>query len=69
MLKPQEMVRILKRMGFEELRQVGSHLVLGNRSTGKITTVPIHSGDLRRSTMKEIIKQTGLTQEEFGELL
>ena len=65
MLKPQEMVRALKKADFEELRQVGSHLVLVNRATKKVTTVPLHSGDLNRNTMKEIIKQSGFSEEEF----
>jgi mRNA interferase HicA len=69
MLKPREVVRILKRAGFEELRQIGSHLAMGNRKTRKVTTVPIHSGDIKRSTLREIIKQSGLSVEEFLELL
>ena len=69
MLKPKEAVRALKKAGFEELRQTGSHLAMGNRKTGKITTVPMHSGDLKRSLLKEIIKQSGLSEEEFRNLL
>lgn len=34
-----------------------------------MTDVPIHSGDLKRWLMKEIIKQADLTEEEFRKLL
>lgn len=69
MLKPTEVVRALKRCGFEELRQEGSHLILGNRETKKITVVPMHRRDLRKGTLGRIIKQTGLSHEEFVKLL
>ena len=57
--------KALKKAGFERLTQRGSHLHLRHPQTRRRTIVPIHPGDLRRSTLKEIIKQAGLTEEEF----
>ena len=68
MLKPKEVVRILKRAGFEEMRQSGSHLILANKETIKVVPVPMHSGDIKRGLLLGIIKQAGMTQEDFIQL-
>jgi predicted RNA binding protein YcfA (HicA-like mRNA interferase family) len=59
-------VRALKRLGFQEVRQKGSHLTLHNPRTGAICTVPIHSGEtLAPKTLQSILKQAGVSLEEF----
>jgi predicted RNA binding protein YcfA (HicA-like mRNA interferase family) len=58
-------VRILKKAGFEEMRQSGSHLILANRDTKKMIPVPMHSGDIKRGLLLGIIKQSGMTQGDF----
>ena len=67
-LKPKEVVAALQRAGFGSPRQKGSHYILVH-SDGRRTSVPVHGKDLKRGTMFEIIKQAGLTQEEFAALL
>ena len=48
-MTPKEMVRLLKANGFEEVRQPGtSHLRMVNKETGRQTTVPMQSKDLRK---------------------
>jgi predicted RNA binding protein YcfA (HicA-like mRNA interferase family) len=64
-----ELVSALKRAGFEEYDQIGSHLILVNENEDLQTSVPIHSGDIGRGLLKKILKQAGLTEEEFRELL
>jgi len=62
-LTAREVVRILKDHGFIELRQRGSHLILGK---GPLTaTVPMHMGDVAMGTLRSIIKQTGLDRNLF----
>jgi len=68
MCKPKEVVHVLKKVGFGEIRQVGGHLTMGNR-TGRLVTVPMHSGDMKRGLLFSIIKDAGLTKEEFAQLL
>ncbi|MBN2197772.1 type II toxin-antitoxin system HicA family toxin [Candidatus Wolfebacteria bacterium] len=68
-LKPQRVVKILKKSGFEEVRQSGSHLILVNITTKKIISVPIHVKDIKKGLLLSIIKQTDLTVEEFKKLL
>ena len=65
-----EIVRVLKRAGFEELRQRGSHVTLIRRADGRIAVVPVHGGrDVLPQTLRGILKQAGLTPEEFRRLL
>jgi len=68
-LTAKELVQALKRAGFVEDGQRGSHLYLWNVEKKLLTTVPMHSGDIKRSLMKRIIKQAGLTEGQFRNLL
>jgi predicted RNA binding protein YcfA (HicA-like mRNA interferase family) len=66
----ERVVRALKRAGFVELRQKGSHVSLEKR-TGEVvlkTVVPMHS-ELAKGTLSDILKQSALKLEEFLELL
>ena len=49
-------------------RQKGSHVILYNREQGKRLTIPMHVKDLPKGTLNSIIKQSGLTREEFLKL-
>lgn len=57
-----EAARALKRLGFVELRQTGSHLVL--RRGRRTVVVPQHP-TLKPGTLRGLIQQAGLTVEEF----
>jgi mRNA interferase HicA len=62
-----EVVRFLKRKGFIEKRQKGSHLLLQNPRTGYRTSVPIHPGDLSTGLLIKILKDAGFTLADFRE--
>jgi predicted RNA binding protein YcfA (HicA-like mRNA interferase family) len=66
----ERLIRALKRAGFVELRQKGSHVSLEKRSGDKTwkTVVPTHS-ELAKGTLSDILKQCGLTVAELIELL
>ena len=66
----ERVIRALKRAGFAELRQKGSHVSLEKRVGEKVfkTVVPMHS-ELARGTLSDILKQCGLKLEEFLKLL
>lgn len=68
-LRPKEIVSALKRAGFVEQHQKGSHLYLWHPQRNLVTTVAIHGDDLPRPVMKQILKQAGLSEDEFRELL
>jgi predicted RNA binding protein YcfA (HicA-like mRNA interferase family) len=61
-------VKALGKIGFEVYRQRGSHIVLVRKSPPSQTTIPNHR-ELDRGTLRAIIRQTGLTVEEFVALL
>ena len=63
-----KLIRALKRAGFLELQQRGSHLNFKHPIRGNHTTVPIHGGDIKRGLLKQILKQAGLTEREFRDL-
>jgi len=64
-LKPREVVRALERLGFVEVRQRGAHRQF-RHPDGRGTTVPFHSGrDIAPPLLRQIIKDVGVTQEEF----
>ena len=53
---------MLERLGFVQVRQRGSHVVM--RRGGAGTVVPLHK-ELKTGTLAGIIRQAGLTQDEF----
>ena len=55
-----QMVKLLKKHGFKEVTQNGSHLKLFNPLTKKTTIVPMHSKDLAKGLEQAILKQAGL---------
>ncbi|HXL21017.1 MAG TPA: type II toxin-antitoxin system HicA family toxin [Candidatus Dormibacteraeota bacterium] len=63
-------IRALKRGGFVELRQKGSHVSLEKKVGEQVfkTVVPMHS-ELAKGTLSDILKQCGLKLEEFLDLL
>jgi len=64
-----EIIKRLKRAGFIATRQKGSHVRLekfDGEKTIKIT-VPLHS-EMKKGTLNRIIKDAGLTHEEFDKL-
>lgn len=66
----QDLVRALKRAGFVEQRQRGSHLHLKRTSDGKRVTVPIHKGHtVPLGTLRGILRDADIDVGEFRELL
>lgn len=66
-LTPKQVIRALEKIGFVFFRQKGSHKIYikGARQT----IVPYHNKDLKKGTLHQIIKGTGLNIEEFREYL
>lgn len=64
-LKPREVVAILKALGFNRMRQRGSHIRF-RHSDGRTTTVPMHAGrDISPVLLRQIAKDIGMTSREF----
>ena len=64
-LKARETIRILVTLGFEEVRQRGSHKRF-RHPDGRSTTVPVHKGrDLSPVLLRRIARDVGLTIQEL----
>jgi len=65
-----ETVKALSRAGFRVVRQRGSHVRLEKRTEERLIklTVPLHKS-LKKGTLRRIIKDAGLTVQEFNRLL
>lgn len=69
-LTARDVIRALGRAGFVVSRTSGSHCRLIHAAdAARKVTVPVHSGDLKRGTLRAIIAQSGLTMPEFLALL
>lgn len=61
-----EIARRLKAFGFSFDRQAaGSHEIWHNEQTDRYTTIPNHPGDLPEGTLRAILKQAGISSEDF----
>lgn len=68
-LTAKEIIAVLEKLGFYLSRQSGSHKIYKN-SQGKRATVPFHgSKDLHPKVLKSILKDAGMSPEEFKKLL
>jgi predicted RNA binding protein YcfA (HicA-like mRNA interferase family) len=71
-LKPQlakKAIKALSKLGFKIVRKRGSHVVM-KHADGRLTVIPVHAGEeLGIGLLNKIIKDAGLSKEEFIKLL
>ncbi len=62
----EETIRALERLGFNRIRQRGSHVILKKQTDdGEVgCVVPLHS-ELAPGTLRSILRQAEVTTEEF----
>lgn len=61
-----DIIKKLKKLGFVLDRQAaGSHEIWYNPETENYTTIPNHSGDLPEGTVRAILKQAGISPDDF----
>lgn len=69
MLKARELIRVLKLLGFIEVRQSGSHMFY-RHPDGRTTVVPNHSGqDIGRGLLMAILNEIEINPDELKKLL
>lgn len=61
-----EAVRALEKLGFVQLRQNGSHLIMRRGSVGCV--IPMHR-EIKIGTLTGILRQAGVSPEEFIDAL
>ncbi len=62
-----DVVRALGKVGFSEISQRGSHVKL-RHSDGRTAIVPVHR-ELAPGTLRSVLRQAGLSIDDFGNLL
>jgi len=65
-LSGRDIIRALEQLGFEQVRQRGSHVVMRRGTHG--TVVPLHA-EVKTGTLAGILRQAELTQKDFLEAL
>ena len=65
-LSGSEVCTILRKHGFEQVRQRGSHVIMQKKLANTTITVPVPDHkELRIGTLMSIIRQSGLSKESF----
>lgn len=65
-----ELIRVLKKLGFNEARTKGSHIILIHSEKKLKTVVPFHQGNiLPIGTLKAILGDANISVERLRELL
>jgi predicted RNA binding protein YcfA (HicA-like mRNA interferase family) len=68
-LKARQVIKVLETIGFERTRQSGSHAIF-KHPDGRRTTVSVHpTKTIPTGTLRRIIEDSGLTEEEFLKLI
>lgn len=59
-IRPKVLVRLLKRKGFYEHRQKGSHLIMLHVTLNRQAVIPMHNTTLPKGTLASILREAGL---------
>ncbi|MBI4146841.1 type II toxin-antitoxin system HicA family toxin [Candidatus Woesearchaeota archaeon] len=69
LISGQELIKLFGKVGYEVDHQTGSHMILRHKDAPhRRLTIPNHK-ELSKGTLRAIIRQAGLTREEFENLL
>ncbi|MDJ0589634.1 MAG: type II toxin-antitoxin system HicA family toxin [Pleurocapsa sp. MO_226.B13] len=68
-VKANKTIKVLEKIGFQKIRQKGSHLRMKHQD-GRVATIPIHQGKtIGKGLLRKILRDVELSVEEFIELL
>ncbi|MDN6733909.1 MAG: type II toxin-antitoxin system HicA family toxin [Tetragenococcus koreensis] len=59
-MTPKQMAKLLRKNGFNKLKQEGSHAKYYNPKSKRTAIVPMHNKDLGKGLESDILKQAGL---------
>jgi len=65
-LSGEEVCKILRRHGFNRIRTKGSHIIMQRKEKDATITIPVpNHSEVRRGTLRSIIRQSRLPKELF----
>lgn len=62
---PKQIIKKIKKLGFVDDRQSGSHKVFYNPVSKKRAVVPYHLKEVPKGTLSAIIRESGISKEDF----
>ncbi|MEO5956388.1 MAG: type II toxin-antitoxin system HicA family toxin [Nitrospiraceae bacterium] len=63
-LSPSDVIKIFQRLGWEVVRQKGSHVIMTRPGHIATLSIPNHA-EVARGTLRSLIAKAGLTVEQF----
>lgn len=66
---PVKVLKALNKAGFKQIRSRGDHIILSNGTRQVVVQYRGHGREIPAGSMKQIIRDSGLTTEEFCKLL
>lgn len=63
-LPPEKIIKVLKKLGFEQVSQKGSHVKFKNYYSGKTFIIPMHD-EIAKGTLKSILEQANVKLDLF----
>jgi len=68
-VRPTELARVARRLGFVFDRQKGSHAVYYRATDRRRVVIPMHSRDLKPGTLHGLLDDLGISTEQLADLL
>ena len=68
-VKPREIIQFLEANGFVLDHTSGSHLVFYHPDSKRRAVVPRHNRDIPKGTLMSLLREAGLSRDEFLEFL
>lgn len=65
---PKEVIRKLKKLGFTEDRQSGSHKIFYHPETKDRAVVPYHLKELPKGTLSAILREANILRDDFDKV-
>lgn len=67
-ISARKLIRILENLGFEEIRQKGSHIRM-EHPDGRKTSIPVHTGEkVGVGLLRKILRDSRISRSEFEKL-
>jgi len=64
-LKPKEVIKKYKKLGFVIDRQSGSHVILYHPKDKRRAVIPLHLKDVKKGTLLAILWESRVSRDEF----
>jgi len=64
-LTPKQLIQKLKRLGFMEDHQTGSHSIMYHKRTKKRAVIPYHLKTIPKGTLLSLLHESGLAKDDI----